>query len=327
MDQLIIKFLEKTASEEEKTALLTWIHESPENKQYFLECRDLWINTGVTLAEKFDGTEAFSKFRKTALNYEKSKREKTSGIKYLKYAASIIILIGCSFGMYLLGSKKAGNGNTETIINQMVTTENKTNITLPDGTVVSLNNNSKLSYPAQFEEKKRLVKLEGEAFFEVKHNESVPFFVETDGMIVKVLGTEFDVRSYPEEAYVETILLSGKVEVNLVRNNDIVKLSPHQKVFIDKQTGNHHIETVDASEYTLWKNDRLIMNNEELGTILRKIERWYNVEISYSNNLPLKSKFSITITDEPKEEIFRLLSIVASIKYKIDNEKITITRK
>jgi len=327
MDQIIIKYLSNTASEEEQQMLLNWIHESEANKKYFFESRDLWITTGNEIKEKSEPKKAFNQFKQHVLVYEGAKYKRSIRLQQLKYAASVALLICCSLGMYLLGNKNAESRKYEVIVNQLITAENKTDITLPDGTVVCLNNNSKLLYPDQFEDNNRTVKLEGEAFFEVMHNESAPFLVETGDMVVKVLGTKFDVRSYPDEAFTETILLSGKVEVNLTGNNETVVLSPHQKISIDKQTGKHIIENVDASEYTLWKNDRLVMDNEELGTIFRKIERWYNIDITYDNNIPLTSRYSITITDESKEEILRLLTIVAPIRYKTENGKITIKRK
>jgi hypothetical protein len=95
----------------------------------------------------------------------------------------------------------------------------------------------------------------------------------------------------------------------------------------NKQTGDYVIASINASEYALWKNDRLVMENESLETIFGKMERWYNVKIIYDATLPLKSRHTITITSEPKEEILRLLSITTPITYKVENDKVFIQRK
>jgi ferric-dicitrate binding protein FerR (iron transport regulator) len=190
-----------------------------------------------------------------------------------------------------------------------------------------LNNDSKLSYPEHFSGWQRVVKLEGEGYFEVFHDETNPFFVETNGFAVKVLGTVFDVRNYPNDAIPEVVLLSGRIEVDIKKGSESVQLLPNQKMSYNKQTGNYDIASIDAPEYALWKNDKLVMDNEELETIFRKIGRWYNVDIVYDKNLPLTSRHTITITSEAKEEILRLLSITMPIKYQIENDKVIIKRK
>jgi ferric-dicitrate binding protein FerR (iron transport regulator) len=125
----------------------------------------------------------------------------------------------------------------------------------------------------------------------------------------------------------EVVLLSGKVEVDIKESGEAMQLLPNQKISYNKQTGDYEIAFIDVSEYALWKNDRLVMDNEELETIFGKMERWYNIKIIYDATLPLKSRHTITITSEPQEEILRLLSITMPITYKIEKDKVLIQRK
>ncbi|MDR2914912.1 MAG: DUF4974 domain-containing protein [Tannerella sp.] len=327
MEYLILKYLEGTASNEEKQTLLKWIRENESNKNEFHEIRDLWITTGNVLSETSGSQEAFSRFKQNVDDYEDAGQQKRTWVRILKYAASVAVLIVCSVGMYMLGSRRWENESFQTVVNQTIVRNEKTYLLLPDGTKVWLNKDSKISYPDSFSDKQRVVTLEGEGYFEVVHDETSPFFVETKGMTVRVLGTMFDVKNYSSDVVSETVLLSGKVEVYMEKCQEPILLSPDQKVSYDKQTGDYRVANVDAPEYALWKNDKLVMDNEELEAIFKKIGRWYDVDIVYDRNLPLKTRYSVTITDEPKEEILRLLSIISPVKYKIENNQIIISRK
>jgi ferric-dicitrate binding protein FerR (iron transport regulator) len=348
MEQIIIKYLRGNVSDGEKQMLWEWIRKSESNKKEFIELRNLWITSGHLFPHAFDGTfydtsgahaisfhgalpgisdnsTAFNRFKQNVLNYEDARCRKK--IRFLNYAASVAVFMICSLGMYLLGSKTAKKEPLATVINQVIVRDDKTSVTLPDGTNVYLNKGSKISYTENFTAKRRVVTLNGEGFFDVVCDDSHPFFVETNGFIVKVLGTEFDVKNYAADTLSEITLLSGKIEVYPEDKDEPIRLSPHQKIAYNKQTGLYHIEKVDALEYALWKNEKLVMDNETLDAIFRKMERWYNVDIVYDHTLPVKARYSITITDEPKEEILRLLSIITPIKYKIENDKIIIKRK
>ena len=327
MEHIILKFLQGTAYEGEKQILLKWIRESESNKKEFDEIRDLWISTGDAFSEISFNMGVFDRFKQRITDHEIILWRKKNLMRIFRYAASVAVLIALSYGMFFLGYRNAKNVIIETVVNQTIVSRDKTPIILPDNTKVWLNKGGKLSFPESFKEDRRVVTLEGEAYFEVAHNEKVPFFVETNDITIKVLGTEFNVKNYSGSNFSETVLLSGNVEIDMKNEKGTVVLYPNQKISYNKQTGNHSIEKVDAQEYSLWKNDKLIINNEELEQIFKKIEKWYNVNISYSNDLPLKSKYSITITDEPKEEVLRLLSIILPIRYNLENDKIIIRKK
>ncbi|MDR2118388.1 MAG: DUF4974 domain-containing protein [Tannerellaceae bacterium] len=327
MERIIVSYLEGTASEEDTQALLDWIHEKEENRVYFHQCRDIWITSGHLRTSAPESHMAFQRFKERVARYEKSKRGKKSiPFGYLKTAASIAVLIICSLGAYLLGTVNRAESLPPLVLNQTILRENKHSLRLPDGSLAWLNNHTQITYPEPFDEKERVVWLEGEAFLEVVHKDDSPFYVKTEHFSVQVLGTEFNVRSYSDKEVSEVVLLSGKVEVMMEGSHEPITLSPNQKLSFDKKSASVSLETVDASFYTLWKNEKLVMNNEELASIFSKMERWYDVDILCRGDIPLRSRYSITITDEPKEEIFRLLSMITPIKYRIDNEKVIITK-
>lgn len=331
MDSIIIKYLEGTASQKEIQALKAWLAESVENEKYFCDYSQLWYSSQASLSDAPTIEEAFQRFRVKVLDFEKKAARRRISFHRWKVAASVALAIVCSAGGYWLGSRSAEGGSRPqektVVFNQTHIRQAKSTIQLPDGSVVRLNQGSQLTYPSLFASDKRTVKLEGEAFFDVVRNENAPFFVETQDMTIKVLGTSFSVKSDKKNTLAETVLVSGKVEIRFNNENTPVLLYPNQKISYQREASAYTVEEVDASEYTLWKNDRLVMTNEPLKTVFRKIERWYGIEIVCEGSLPLQSKFSITITDEPKEEIFRLLSITHPIQFTIENKKVIIRGK
>lgn len=327
MDKIILKYLNETATDNELEQLLKWLDQKEENMQYFSEIRDLWIASAKPFANTLDDAEAFSRFKKDILNYEFRQKGKRFSLKWLSAAAAVLLLI-CSVGSYYTGKKSIPLQTVQVMVNQIITgTGNKGSITLPDGTLVWLNSNSKLIYPEKFTSNVRKVTLEGEGYFEVMPSKNAPFYVEVENMTVKVLGTHFNVQSYKHKERTETALLSGKVEILCKNNGKVIALSPNQKISFDKKLKNYTIQQVNATDYALWKEEQLTFDNEELGVILTKIGYWYSIDMVYGQNIPIKSRYSLAIRNESKEEILKMLSIIAPIDYKIENEHIFINLK
>lgn len=328
MEDIIIKYLNQTATENEMRALLEWLDENIDNQRQFATTRDLWFASEASVSSRYgESANAFSRFRENALAFENRKSKNGISIRLVKIAASIALLIACSAMAFFIG--KESTPHTSQIVNVVMNQAimgpgHKGSVTLPDGTLAWLNSNSKLIYPDQFEEGVRKVKLIGEGYFEVTPNVKAPFYVETSDMSVKVLGTRFDVQNYEKKNISETVLLSGKVEVMMKSNGERRVLSPNEKLSLDRQTNRYTVDRVDAAEYALWTAEKLVFADERLSTILRKMERWYGISISCKQGVPLDSRYSLTIRNESKEEILKMLSILVRIDYTIKDETIVI---
>ena len=146
-------------------------------------------------------------------------------------------------------------------------------------------------------------------------------------MTVNVLGTSFDVKDYSDKANSETTLLTGKVEIVLPNNPNSILLKPNQRITLNKQTGVHEIKEVDASEYILWINEKLVCNNEKLSVILHKIKLWYGMELVCQQGTPVDQRLSLTIRKESPDEIFKLLEMIAPIRYSIKDDVIYVKPK
>ena len=210
-------------------------------------------------------------------------------------------------------------GNSTSVLNKLIIPYGKTSeVLLPDGTKVYLNAGSRFIYPENFIDKNREVFLIGEAFFEVKHDSEHPFIVQTPDINIKVLGTKFNVSAYPSDNIVETVLTEGKVR--LKQNNtwlfsESVDLAPNQLATYNKKSMKTELSTVDTDNYTLWKDRIFKFESTELSKVIKKIERFYNIKVQYSNSLQRSIKISGKLDlKEGQEETINRIAVTASVK-------------
>lgn len=198
-------------------------------------------------------------------------------------------------------------------------------ITLPDGTVVYLNSESKLTYTPDFNEDLREVVLEGEAFFDVIPNKEKPFIVKTSVFDVEVLGTSFNVSVYKDENIVETALIEGKVKLTMGKcSSGPVYLTPSQKFVYSKKERKGSISIMDEDSELAWKQGILAFNAVPLTEVFRKIERWYGVKIHYDKDTIVNDKFTGQFKMISIQEMMNILRMHYNLKFKIENNNIYI---
>lgn len=195
-------------------------------------------------------------------------------------------------------------------------------LTLPDGSRIWLNAASKLRYPTQFTGKERTVELDGEAYFEIAPNKQQPFIVKVKGMQVEVLGTHFNVMAYTDEATVNTTLLEGKVKLHNDHQEEVV-LQPGQEGVFGGKKG-FRVVKADIEQVMSWKNGYFIFNDEDLSSIMRKISRWYNVDIEYSSDNKKLSYAGSISRFTNVTEVLNMLALTGTVQFKINGEKIKV---
>lgn len=196
----------------------------------------------------------------------------------------------------------------------------RTKFQLPDGTQGWLNGGSSIKFPINFI-KHRNVEISGEAWFDVVHLKSEGFRVITPYFDVKVLGTQFNVIAYDAESTAEVILERGKVLVVGKDNEVRGELNPDQQLVFSKSADGFIKKNIDSKSYTSWKDGLLIFKNVPMSEIARRLERRYNTEIILHGDSLKSSIFRATFKDENLEDICKMLSTVAPIKYKIHNRE------
>ena len=183
---------------------------------------------------------------------------------------------------------------------------------LPDGTKVQLNSGSLLIYPEKFSKRKRTVFLTGEGYFDVVQKEHTPFVVHTNNHNIKVLGTKFNIQSYPDDSTFAVTLEKGKIEVKShceQKKLDVV-LEPGQCLVHNSVTNNYSLSKVDVQEQLLWKEGCIRFVMQPLSSILKTLERAYNIRIRTGNSINLAEKYTMTFnTDESAEQVIRILAL------------------
>ncbi|WP_295124877.1 FecR family protein [uncultured Chitinophaga sp.] len=198
----------------------------------------------------------------------------------------------------------------------------KYRITLPDGSTVWLNASSSLRFPTSFKGEDRQVELQGEAYFDVAKNASKPFKVKLHQMDVQVLGTQFNVMAYNDEPNVRSTLLDGSVRLH--DETGEVLLTPGQQGTRQNGTDGFVVTKVNAADAVAWKNGFLVFENEEIETVMRKIARWYNVEVEISEKVAGK-RFGGTISQQKDvQSVLTALEITGSVHFKMQGNKIYV---
>ena len=232
---------------------------------------------------------------------------------FQRVAAIIIFPIVLSFLGYLIwrpGERMIKTGYAEIQCPMGV----RTKFRLPDGTTGFLNSGSSLQYPVAFN-RSRQVKLAGEGFFDVVSDDKVSFIVQTGNMNINVWGTSFNVTAYPDESVEEVVLQSGSIYITGKAGNKIAELTPNQKLTLDSQTGRGVKSFVIASQYTSWKEGKLVFRNEDMRQVARRLSRWYNAEIIVADPQLYPYTFYATFQDEQLDEVLKLLALTTPIKY------------
>ena len=197
-------------------------------------------------------------------------------------------------------------------------------ITLADGTKVWLNSGSSLKFPVAFTGQERVVKLTGEAYFEVIEDKEHPFKVLTSNMEVEDLGTHFNISAYPDEPNIKTTLLEGSVAVRNSGNE--VTLKPGQQSIASNQTtGEIKVENVDTEMSVAWKNGYFSFHNTSIYEIMKEISRWYDVDVHFDDSLHVYLNGEIS-RDVKVSKVFEMLELTGELKFYIEGKKILVAK-
>jgi ferric-dicitrate binding protein FerR (iron transport regulator) len=222
----------------------------------------------------------------------------------------------------------------ESKMNEMVVPYGKrSQLTLEDGTKVWLNAGSRMAFPTKFTGKKREVFLEGEGYFEVAHNKDMPFFVNTGQVAVKVLGTKFDISAYQNDGLIETVLLEGKVALSERSALGLLKhemlMAPNQKASFDKTRRTLSIKNEpDAYLSIAWTEGWLKFSKQNMNDVFVKLQRYFNIQIILDKKLSTDDLITGKLDlKESVDAVMIALSDIANIQYRIEGNKIFISRK
>ena len=239
-------------------------------------------------------------------------------------AAAAIVLLAMSVEFFVVRHLTADSTTV------LVTAENsKGRFTLPDGSVVWLNADSRLAYSNRFvDSEKREVRLEGEAFFDVRRDTLRPFEVTMGDLEVRVLGTRFNASHIPDLGIEEVTLLSGSVEVGHDGSRETVRLLPDQSCAYDTVSGRLAVRNVRASNYGSWTGDSIVFDNMTLEDIAVNLEHWYNIRIRIDDGVDASTRISFTLRPETLDETLRIIENLTHFACeRTDRQHITIRKR
>ncbi|MDR2773533.1 MAG: DUF4974 domain-containing protein [Tannerella sp.] len=333
IDELILSCLSGNPTPDEMAELKGWLDASPANRAHLRAIREIWLASGVLdHAGRFDKDRAVEQF--IAFTSRRTSRRASTGrttgkhvvLRYLGYtAAAVVLLIVVSYVSYRHGGEQVKNRFADIVIEAPKGA--KTKMFLPDGTLVWLNASSKIIYSQGFGVSDRNVDLTGEGYFEVTGNAKLPFRVKTGELQVNVLGTKFNFSNYPDNEEAIVSLIEGKVQVrNLMNVNEEKNMSPDEKAFLNKKTGQMRILSHKTFPSSEWTNGYLCFDNELLPDIVKALERSYDVKISIADKSLETARFYSDFSQQEQniEDILRLLKSTKKLTYTTEGKNIIL---
>ena len=330
LDHIIKYFFHHKVSEEIASRVQDRLVHSDDEADASL--RDIWDELEGTTIDEPAAEKAFQQMTSTLFG-EKEEEEETvlpvSHRPWLRIAAMWavpLLILGAAAWFYTSATKQvelyAG------LEYKQVFTANgeRTLVTLPDSSKVWLNGGSTLVYPSHFISAERNVCLTGEAYFEVTKDSKRPFTVDVNHIKLKVLGTSFNVFSYPDNPRVMATLETGKLQVKVDNQKDPYLLTPDNQLVLDTKTGKVDMRSVHAADYSVWRVPVLYFEETELVYALRQIERTYNVKVhiqnSHFNHQTIRAHFN---QDDSIVEIMTVIKmLIPAMNYTIEGNEIYI---
>ena len=352
--ELLDKYYKKKITDSEKQLLDNWIAESEEHTLLFEEI-DADIKAGIPFPGKFneDTYQAWSELKK---DYDIPRYFSMPLKKLYRLAAAIMIplmLMG-GLGGFIITKGYLKNKTDNSFTTIYSPGGQKTRVILPDKSIVWLNAKTTLKYASSFDDNKRSVYIDGEAFFDVKHDSLHPFIVKTSTFNIKVYGTTFNVKAYKEAIIAEATLVKGKICIQGIsvsgNNGDEIIIHPNEtfRYIKDKDAYNKAIlhgsaikekiskriepmvqiaEKVDVTPIVAWKDGKLCFKNESFSTLAYKLEQWYDVKIHFEDTEVQEIKYTGQFEKENINQVLKYLQILTPFEYDMTVNDITIRYK
>lgn len=313
--QLIIQYFDKTISDEGLTQLQDWIEDSPNNLAAFSDTIQILEAAKAGLRAPANINNTWQKISAHISKTEAPVVKRRFKTAWLAYAASVLMI--CTTGWF--GYTYFLKHNNAAAFNVVSNAKGKrSKLVLPDGSIVYLAGGSTLKYVKHFNGSKRLVQLNGQAFFNVVHKANKPFVVQTGQISTVVLGTSFNVQAYSADNKVLVTVATGKVGVmaDIKGKNHLVKyLLPNEQININTQNGLFASNKTDAGQAGEWINNKLTFYNTTFNDIARSLERQYGVNIDFTEPELGNVRLTVKLSNVSLQEAMDNLTMLSGLAY------------
>lgn len=322
IESLLPGYILGELSDGDRAIVDNWRIESAENEALILESLKAW--EASSLLKEMEQFNSFKALKK--VNTKIARNEKAKWWIPIQRVAAILLLPLLFYSGYLTIQNRQKVNSSEEVMMQTVTSRQGmvTQFDLADGTKVWLNSGSELQFPNHFASKRREVVLKGEAFFEVTKNENQPFRVNAGELKVDVLGTTFDVVCYENDTRSEVILVTGIVALsydNGQGKKEYGSMHPGQRAVYEKENQKVNSEEVKVDKYTAWRDGNLIFRDDNMEDVVKRLSRWFNVEITINDPEIKNYIYKATFRNENLIQVLNLLKLSAPINYRITERK------
>jgi transmembrane sensor len=323
-DELLFNYITGQTVPDENPAIQEWVNGSEKRRQELARLRNIWILAGLEnemdpLSRKRETEKIWNRIK--SLNQQEQRRKTL--IRLSKYAAVFLLFMAISGTVgYYISDYLSGSQNSFSEI--IVPKGERSTVVLPDGSKVQLNSDTHLKF-VKFTRRERIVRLEGEGYFEVTHDPSRPFVVETPTSQVEVLGTSFNVSSYADDPFMTTYLTNGKVKISDQSGN--VTLNPGEAYTWNKVTHESAKRKVSDQRYSSWTRGIMVIEKETIGVLAKKIERRFNVNVVFGDSEVQNHVYTGTIGDADLDTILEALEFASSIKYIRKGDTVSLSSK
>ena len=319
MDDVLVKYLLGEATETERGEVEQWIDESEQNRKYFDQFKLIWDKSQqLASTSNVNTDEAWGRFMQRVQADEaappKNKTIPLGGFTIKRMAAILIMVLGISGLWYFISG--AGGGNMLT-----AQAKDKTEtVTLPDGSMVTLNRNSSISYPAKFTGDTRPVTLKGEAFFNITPDKKKPFIIDADKSSIKVVGTSFNVKSTAEKT--EVIVETGIVEV--AKKEHAIRVNPHQKATVSADKEEPYMENNTDELYNYYRTKEFVCKGTPLHKLTEVLSEAYDVHIVIANASAAYQPYTTTFHDQSLDDILKVICETFNLKMERNGSEIIL---
>ncbi len=319
--KLIIDYLEGHSNKDEINEFYEWVNKSDSNKEFFFDIKMLYdANKSLKNVDNIDGS------------WERLFKKKTGKkpyyfnfwYKWASYAAIVLfaVMFSTVFFLTILKDGEEKGLNTRYIGGDGLEADI---VELPDGTRVSLGSTTTFHYAKDFGEKKRIVYLEGEAFFDVAKQKNKPFIVKTREQDIEALGTKFNVMAYSMDSLVITTLLEGSVRLTSAHLSEKITLHPNEQFTYNRNTKVSSLQKVDARQFVSWTSGYYYFPGQSLEVILDRLSHVYGVKFTVLSEDLYKKTFTGTFyRGQSIKDIMEIVNLSIPIKYIIDDRHVTI---
>lgn len=322
IEALLPGYLSGDVSDKDRVIIDEWRNESPENEALYLENMKAW--EAMTLLSEMEQFNSFEALKKVSSQLQQ--QVSSNWWIILQRAAAILMLPLLVYSGYLTVKNQAKNNSKEQVMMQTISSRQGmvTQFALADGTKVWLNSGSELQFPTRFDGDKREVMLKGEAFFEVTKNEKQPFRVNASELKVEVLGTSFNVVNFDDDTQSEVVLVTGKVALSSEKgqiNTAYGTMHSGQRAIYEKGQQKVSTQDVEVDKYIAWREGNLIFQDDSMEDVVKRLSRWFNVEIVINDPEIKKYIYKATFRNENLVQVLNLLKLSAPIDYRITDRK------